>query len=106
MALAFAGMGLIALAAPARVTGQFGIAELQAAGRHEVRAVYGGFGLVMSGMSVASLLSPGLRTGICLTVGVALLGMTGGAWCREHGTERSDVFPWPICSSRWWVGRS
>ena len=38
-------MGFGAIAKPAFVTAQFGILELTQAGRNEVRAVYGGFGI-------------------------------------------------------------
>ncbi|WP_342217371.1 DUF4345 family protein [Nocardia flavorosea] len=45
--LFFTGMGLYALAAPARLVRPFGIAVGTTPGRSEVRAVYGGFGLAV-----------------------------------------------------------
>jgi len=71
-------MGLGALAAPSLVTRQFGIPELTADGRGEVRAVYGGFGLAMAMALAMALVEPSLRAGICLTASLALLGMAGG----------------------------
>ena len=81
IAIAVAGFSFMAFAAiiaPARVTEQFGIPELTIAGRNEVRAVYGGFGLAVAGILVTALATPDLRAGICLAVGVALGGMAGG----------------------------
>ena len=77
-ALLFAAMGLGALVAPDRVTEQFGIPSLTTAGRNEVRAVYGGFGIAMAGMLILASTSPDLRLGVGLTIGVALIGMAVG----------------------------
>jgi hypothetical protein len=77
-AIAFAGMGLGALAAPDRVTGQFDIPTLSANGRNEVRAVYGGFGAAMALILLATLFHPTLRLGVCLTLAAALGGMAAG----------------------------
>ncbi|MBI3437655.1 MAG: DUF4345 family protein [Proteobacteria bacterium] len=74
----FALMGVGALAAPTSVTRQFGIQDLTPAGRNEVRAVYGGFGITMAIMLAAALLAAPLRTGVCLTLAAALAGMAGG----------------------------
>jgi hypothetical protein len=71
-------MGLGAIVAPTLVARQFDTPELSAAGRSEVRSVYGGFGLAMSTMFVVALLRPELRAGICYTTGAALAGMAGG----------------------------
>lgn len=71
-------MGLGAIATPIRVTRQFDILELTAAGRNEVRSVYGGFGVAMAAMFALALLRPELRSGICLTAAAALTGMAGG----------------------------
>lgn len=79
LALTFALlMGLGAIAAPVRVTRQFDIFELTAAGRNEVRSVYGGFGLAMAAMFAVAFWRPDLRSGICLTAAAALAGMAGG----------------------------
>jgi hypothetical protein len=71
-------MGLGAIVSPIRVTRQFDILELTAAGRNEVRSVYGGFGLAMAAMFALALWRPELRGGICLTAAAALSGMAGG----------------------------
>ncbi|MCA6299790.1 MAG: DUF4345 family protein [Phenylobacterium sp.] len=76
--LGFVVMGIGALVSPQRVSRQFDIPTLTAAGRNEVRAVYGGFGLAMAAGLVAALALPGLRAGVCLTVAAALAGMAGG----------------------------
>lgn len=76
--LLFAGMGVVALFAPNRVTEQFGIPPLAIAGRSEVRAVYGGFGQAMASMLVIATQVPGLRTGISLAIAAALVGMAVG----------------------------
>mgnify|MGYP002785159379 CR=1 FL=1 len=77
-AAAFAFMGLAAIFAPTRVTEQFDIPSLSAAGRNEVRAVYGGFGLAICAMLITALAMPEMRGGVCLTVAAALGGMAGG----------------------------
>ncbi|MBY0423263.1 MAG: DUF4345 domain-containing protein [Parvularculaceae bacterium] len=78
VAFAFAGMGLGALVAPRRVLALFGVDVLSAAGRNEVRAVYGGFGLAMAGALIVALGAPSLRLGIVLTLALALFGMAAG----------------------------
>lgn len=77
-AVAFAVMGVGALIAPARVTIQFGIPDLNRDGRNEVRAVYGGFGLAVSGTLVWAMVTPDVLIGVCVTVAFALLGMALG----------------------------
>jgi len=79
--LAFVGfllMGVGALTKPLLVTAQFGIGELTAAGRSEIRAVYGGFGVMMVASLALALLAPELRTGILSAIALALAGMAVG----------------------------
>lgn len=77
--LFFAGMGVYALAAPARLVRPFGIAVGTAPGRSEVRAVYGGFGLAVAGALIWSATTTGeLGQGVVLAVAVALAGMAAG----------------------------
>lgn len=78
LALAFALMGIGALASPTVVTRQFGIPSLTPEGRSEVRAVYGGFGLAIAGALVYAVVNTDLRDGIALTVAIALFGMAAG----------------------------
>jgi hypothetical protein len=74
----FVGMGLLALASPEAITRPFGIPALTPAGRNEVRAVYGGFGLAVAAMLMLALYTPALRAGILLAVAASLAGMAGG----------------------------
>jgi len=75
---AFSLMGAGALIMPSRVTRQFGMPDLSAAGRSEVRAVYGGYGLAMAACLIACLFAPVLKPGVCLTLAAALGGMAVG----------------------------
>lgn len=77
-ALLFAVMGVGALVVPDRVTEQFDVPTLTIAGRNEVRAVYGGFGIAMAAMLIVASTSMDLRLGVGLTIGVALIGMAVG----------------------------
>ena len=77
-ALLFAVMGVGALVVPDRVTEQFDVPTLTIAGRNEVRAVYGGFGIAMAAMLIVASSSMDLRLGVGLTIGVALIGMAVG----------------------------
>lgn len=74
----FLGMGVLALAAPERITAIFGQPSLTEAGRNEVRAVYGGFGVAMAALLAGAAVSPALAPGVCLSVGAALAGMAAG----------------------------
>ncbi len=77
--LFFTGMGLYALAAPARLVRPFGIGVGTASGRSEVRAVYGGFGLAVAGALFWSATTTGeLGRGVVVAVAVALAGMAAG----------------------------
>jgi hypothetical protein len=74
----FVGMGLVALVSPEFVTRTFGIPTLTNAGRNEVRAVYGGFGLAVAAMLVVAMNDPALRAGVLLAVAASVGGMAGG----------------------------
>jgi hypothetical protein len=78
VAIGFAFMGVVAILAPSRVTAQFDIPNLTIAGRNEVRAVYGGFGLAICAVLLMALAFEPLRAGICLTIAAALGGMALG----------------------------
>jgi hypothetical protein len=72
-------MGLYALAQPAGVLERFGVAVQTADGRNEVRAVYGGFGLVVAGMLVYAAFTAGRGAlWIPSVIALALLGMAAG----------------------------
>jgi len=74
----FVGMGLVALVSPEFVTRTFGIPTLTNAGRNEVRAVYGGFGLAVAAMLVVAMNDPALRAGVLLAVAASVGGMAAG----------------------------
>jgi hypothetical protein len=79
VAAGFAGMGLYALAVPARVLEMFGVTVQTPAGRNEVRAVYGGFGLAVGAMLAVAAAGSGLvQEGILVAVAFALVGMAAG----------------------------
>jgi hypothetical protein len=92
-ALGFGFMGTAALAAPDRITRQFGMLKLSAAGRNEVRAVYGGFGLAIAGMLVWAWADPSSARMICLTVAAALAGMAAGRLVSAALDRGMDRFP-------------
>jgi hypothetical protein len=77
-AAAFALMGVGSLVRPEKVLSQFGVPALSSAGRNEVRAVYGGFGIAMSLMLVLAIQDPAWRPGVCLMLAAALSGMAAG----------------------------
>lgn len=75
-AAAFTGMGLLALAAPSVIPRRMGLAILDETGRSEVRAVYGGFGLVVAASLVTG--DATARAAARRWAGRALLGMAAG----------------------------
>jgi hypothetical protein len=74
----FVGIGLMALASPESITRTFGITTLTDAGRNEVRAVYGGFGLAVAALLVVALNDPTLRAGVLLAIAASVGGMAAG----------------------------
>jgi hypothetical protein len=101
VALFFFAMGLVALAAPDRVLGTFGVRVDTAAGRTEVRAVYGGFGMAIAGLLVAAIAAEGgIADGILTSVGVALAGMAGGRLFSAALREQLSFWPtWTFCAA-------
>jgi hypothetical protein len=93
----FLAMGSIALARPERVVGYFGIDSLTREGRNEVRAVYGGFGVAISGLLAATLWLPSVRRGVLLTVAVALAGMVAGRLVSTAIDGAPRFYPWLFC---------
>ena len=77
----------------------FGITLGEAASRSEVRAVYGGFGLAIAGVLVFAIVDQGdIRTGILITVGVALAGMAFGRIVSAVVDTRTAFYPnWFYC---------
>lgn len=91
----FAGMGFIALATPGIVPKQFGMTLSGSgdAGRAEVRAVYGGFGLAMAAMLALALVDDTVRTGVVMTIGAALAGMAAGRVISAILGDRPSFYP-------------
>lgn len=89
----FLGMGLYGLAAPQALVRPFGIALNGSTGRSEVRAVYGGFGVAVAGVLLYAMLRPEVRTGILLTVAVALVGMAVGRVFSALARDRTSFYP-------------
>ena len=78
VAALFAFMGVGSIVLPSKTLAQFGISDLNADGRNEVRAVYGGFGLATALLLIAATQVPEIRFGVMLSIGVALSGMAFG----------------------------
>lgn len=91
-ALFFFGMGVQALARPQSITKMFGLPQVPADSRTEVRSVYGGFGLAAGAVLVWAWQHPGAEAkGVYLATAVAFAGWAGG---RLVGAviERSTTF--------------
>ena len=93
----FFAMGAVALANPQRIVAYFGTDALTRDGRNEVRAVYGGFGVALALLLLASLWLPALRSGVLLAVCVALLGMAVGRLLSVAVDGSPGFFPWLFC---------
>jgi hypothetical protein len=90
----FLVMGMIALAAPERIVEYFGITMLTTDGRNEVRAVYGGFGIAMASLLVATVWVSSIRTGVHLTLAAALIGMACGRLISRWIDGTAGRYPW------------
>jgi len=89
-ALFFVGMGVIGLVRPAFIANIFGGKVETAPSRAEVRAVYGGYGVVMGALLLgAPTLMPDVARGIALamaaSVGAMALGRTVSAIVERQG---------------------
>jgi hypothetical protein len=94
----FVLMGLVALAVPERVSSTFGIPTLTPAGRNEVRAVYGGFGVAIGALLFATAALPTHADGVRLAVAVALGGMAGGRLLAAAIERPGAFYPaWFYC---------
>jgi hypothetical protein len=71
-------MGVVALAIPERISVINGQPELTPEGRNEVRAVYGGFGVVVAATLAWAFGAPVYRPGVFLGTSAALAGMALG----------------------------
>lgn len=78
VAVFFALMGLNAVFDPQGTLRFFSPPLFGADMRNEVRAVYGGYGLAVAGLLLATFRWPAIATGARLAIAVSLLGMAGG----------------------------
>lgn len=78
VAILMLGMGVSALVAPVRFLRLVGSEPLGRDGRNEVRAVYGGFGLMMCALLIYAIQESAYRPGILVCIGLALIGMALG----------------------------
>lgn len=92
-AVFFLGMGVLALARPARLVAPFGISLDGPDGRLEVCAVYGGFGLAMAAMLGGAAADPAAHAGQLLAVATALFGMAGGRLLGRLRDRPSTFYP-------------
>ena len=94
----FVGMGLLALASPESISRIHGTPTLTPAGRNEIRAVYGGFGLAVAAMLGLALSEPSLRAGILLAVAASLAGMAAGRVVAALVERPGGFYPsWFYC---------
>jgi hypothetical protein len=94
VAAGFAAMGLYALVTPAGVLAIFGVRVETPAGRNEVRAVYGGFGLAVAAvLAVAGAGSGEVSEGILVAVSFALVGMAAGRVVGAALDRPRGVYP-------------
>ena len=94
IAVFFLGMGVYAMAAPSALVRPFGIRLGESASRSEVRAVYGGFGLAITGvLGYAAVADGDVRRGILITVGAALAGMAFGRLASAFLGDRTSFYP-------------
>lgn len=96
VAVFFFGMGLIALIDPPSVVGLFSPPDFGADMRNEIRAVYGGFGLAICGLLIATFYKPTIAEGARLAVAVALGGMAAGRVISLL-IEPADTL-WPVAT--------
>jgi hypothetical protein len=90
----FAAMGAGLLWQPQYLTRLTNVELTTIESRNEVRAVYGGFGVAIAiALFIALVWSP-LRSGICLTVGLALIGMAAGRGYSWYLERTSSTMIW------------
>ena len=74
----FFAMGAVGLLRPQRVPAVFGMHEITADFRNEVRAIYGGFGIFIGGILLYAQFISNAPAGMILTVGLSLFAMAFG----------------------------
>jgi hypothetical protein len=93
VAVFFLAMGCVTLAVPEPALRPLGIEAVSSAGRAEIRAVYGGFGLAMAGVLTLAVFDEGYRPGVVLTVAAALGGMALGRVLSAVLGDRTSFYP-------------
>lgn len=77
-AIFYAAIGLKAVARPRSLLAAFGIVADESASRNEIRAVYGGFPLTVSGLLILCLFNNSLSAGILTALAACSAGMAAG----------------------------
>lgn len=79
-AIFFAGMGILAISLPHKISALVGFpsTDLSFDARNEIRAVYGGFGIAVATVLGICLRDETLTKGVTLAIGASLAGMAGG----------------------------
>lgn len=94
VAALFAAMGIYGLVAPQALVSPFGIVLARPAGRAEVRAVYGGFGVAVAVVLVVAGLNRGAAgAGAVTAVAAALLGMAAGRLAARVAEAPGGFYP-------------
>jgi Domain of unknown function (DUF4345) len=77
-ALFFGAIGVTAMVRPTNLLRDFTIVAPEPESRNEIRGVYGGFPLMVSGLLFFSLTRPDLSDGILLALALCSTGMAAG----------------------------
>ena len=93
----FLVMGIVALRRPERVVAYFGTTSLTREGWNEVRAVYGGFGVAVAMLLLATLWSPALKPGVLAAVAASLGGMAAGRFLSALLDGSPAFVAWLFC---------
>ena len=95
----FLFMGAVALRNPESVVANFGTTSLTREGRNEVRAVYGGFGVAVALLLLATLWFPHLKPGVLVAVSVSLGGMAAGRVISVFADGSPSFVAWLFCAT-------
>ncbi|MBV1934345.1 MAG: DUF4345 domain-containing protein [Parvibaculaceae bacterium] len=93
VALFFFYMGFGAVIDPDSTLSYFSAGTLGADMRNEVRAVYGGYGVAIGLLLLATLKMSSLKTGVRLTVSVSVGGMAAGRFLSMLMEQPAGDFP-------------
>lgn len=93
VAVGFALMGIAAFVRPRTFTVLFGMTAETPDARNEIQAVYGGFGLAVAAVMIATVRYPDLREGVIAAVTASLAGMALG---RVVAAVRERPGRWPM----------